>query len=152
MHAIVGRDLVRAVGALHDAAHATSASVAEARARLGCPLDEEVVEPRSLREVGDRPVVLAIDVLAVAQSHVCAGHDFLDDGGEIEGQQRGGTNADRAAAGLVAREARAVEQQHIAASLCELARSGTARRARADDDYFVLGLVGHHVDATTRTD
>lgn len=115
-------------------------AVVEVGAGGGGALGEVRVQPAALRHVRQRRAVLAVEGLAEAQGEARAVDRALDYRREVHVLYRGGAQRDAAAAGLVARKAVLVQEQHADAALGEQTRCRAARRAGAGHD----GVVGGH--------
>ncbi len=74
-----------------------------------------MVEPLPLRHVDERLPVAARERLPVAQAQIDGGNHVLDHGLDGERQEARRSPGHPAAAGLVPREARAVEEQDVRA-------------------------------------
>ena len=92
------------------------------------------VEPPTLRHQDERPLPAPLEPLPVAEAELEAVDDVLDDRVDRDGQLPHGPVGQAAAARLVAREALAVEQQHLRAALGETVGGRRAGRAGPDDD------------------
>src|SRR5207302_329275 len=120
---------VAAVGADHDACrhflavHRQSGrahvgdldAVAHVGPRFRRLLHEELVEPEALRHERERCARLALEAPAVVEAAFQRVDDFLDHGIDGEGQDACSAPGDAAAARLVAREGRAVDEQDACA-------------------------------------
>ena len=107
------------------------AEVGPGRRRL---LGEVRVEPAPLRHQDQRAFGPALEAAAVAKAEPAAPHRVLDDW--VDGNRQLPDRAVRqpAAAGLVARKALAVEQQHARARARETEGGGRSGRTGSDDD------------------
>ena len=124
-------DPVRAVRQALHAAHRLA--IAELDPGLLRALDQEVVQARASRQVAEHPVEIARHRPAVEEAQLRARYHLLDHRREVEREQPGAAESDRAAARLVAREAGAVQQQHIEAAFGDLARGGATGGTGAHD-------------------
>ena len=124
--AVAERDARPPLAVELDLAHLRA--VAERRAGERRLLGEEGVEPLALRHQHDRrePAVLERSEIAVAEGD--RRHALLHDRPDRERQQPGPAQRDAAAAGLVAGEARAVDEQRAHALAGEQMRGQRARR------------------------
>jgi hypothetical protein len=99
--------------------------------------DEVCVEPLPLCEVDERDAVPALERPAVPEAEIHLRSDFLDDRFDRERQEPRGTLGYAAAAGLVARKARAIEKQDVLSGRCQAVGGGRAGRPGPDDDRVV---------------
>src|SRR5581483_9704674 len=106
---------------------------AHLRAPFGRAFEQEVVEPLALRHVRERRARAALETGAEVEAAFDAVDHVLDDGLDREGKKARSAHGDAAAAGLVAREARLVEQEHARARAREAIGAGRACGAGADD-------------------
>ena len=114
-------------------------ALAHFRARLGGALEQEVVEPFALRHVRERRLRATGEVRAEVEPALDAVDHLLDDGLDRERQEARSAQRDAAAARLVAREARLVEQKHARARAREAVGGGRSGGAGADDGDIVGG-------------
>src|SRR6266542_2630337 len=96
--------------------------------------NEELVQPATLRHEAERLVARALEGGAIAEPQLEAVDDVLDDRVERERKQPRRAQRDSAAAGLVAREAGLVDEQHRGAAARKPVRGRRACGPGADDD------------------
>ena len=128
---------VRAVGADHDLGVdrvVRPEAVAELRPRLAGLLDQERVQPPSLRHPDQRLACPAPEVPPVAEAQLEDVDVVLDDGVDRERELALCPDGDPAAAWLVTREAGLVRQKHASATPCEVERGQRAGRPGSDDE------------------
>ncbi len=113
------------VGDLHPVAHV--------RSGFGRLQQEEVVEPPALRHQRQRLARASLEPRAVMQPAVETVDDVLDDGVDREREQPRGAARDSAAARLVPREGRRVDEQNVRAGAGEPVRGGRAGGPAAND-------------------
>src|SRR6185295_15347096 len=104
-------------------------------------LDEEGVESPTLRHPDQRRVVLAREARAVSKPELEAVDVALDHGRGVDGDPLQGPARETAAAGLVARKARLVDEQHADARASEVDRRRRPGRPGSDHER-VVGLHG----------
>ena len=114
-------------------------AVAELGARLDRLLGQMRVEPAALGHQHERPVAAALEAPAVAETEVDPLDHVFDDRLDRNRQLANRAVGQPAAAGLVAGEALAVEQQHARARARETERGRRAGRAGPDDDRVEAG-------------
>src|SRR5581483_9189485 len=134
---LLSRGAVAAVRADHDPrvelARVDGHALAHLGARVGGPLEEEVVEPLPLRHVRERGVGASREAVAIAQAAVHPVDRVLDDRLDRERQEPRSAAGHAAAARLVAREPRLVDHEDPRAGAREPERRDRSRRAAADD-------------------
>ena len=115
------------------------AAVAKLGAREGGLLGQVRIEPDSLGHEDERRVAAVLEPAAVAKPHPHGGDRVLDHRRDREGELARRSSGDAAAARLVAREARPVEQEHGGARAGQAMRARRACRPGAHDDHVVAG-------------
>ena len=109
-------------------------AVAELGAHGHGPLDQVVVEPPALGHEDERLAGRPLEASAVAEPEAHAIDDLLDDRVGRDGKLADGADRQAAAARLVARKARLVEEQHGRSLRGEAEGGRRPGRAGADDD------------------
>ncbi len=94
---------------------------------------QKLVEPASLRHERKRFASRAPEAPAVGQAAIQRVDDVLDNRVDREGQEPRRASGDAAAAWLVAREGRSVDEQHARACVRKTVRGGRAGGPGADD-------------------
>ena len=124
-------------------------TVAEVCAHAGGLLDEIGVEPRALGHDRERRVIAMLKLPGPFVADAEGGDRPLGDGSEREREQLDGRDQYAAAAGLVAREQCAVEQQHVHAGAGEVVGGGRSTWAGPDD--YGVPASDHRVQALSTT-
>src|SRR5271166_3662695 len=101
-------------------------------------LDKEVVQSPTLRHVNQRTGPAANEASAPTEAELHPVYDVLHDRLWIDRQLAHGADGDSAAARLVARERRLVEEQYACALARQSVGRGRARRTGADDNSVEL--------------
>ena len=138
---LLRRRAVAAVGADHDPRvelpRVGRLPLPHLGAHLGRLPQQEVIELPALRHVRERPAGSAREAMPVAEPALQPVGHVLDDRLDRERQEPRRATGDAAAARLVARERRLVEDKDARAGAGEAVGSGCARRPAPDDGHVV---------------
>ena len=112
----------------------TLAAARKSAPGLGCTLGQVGIQPAPLGHQDQRRGALPLEPLPVPQAQLERPHGVLHDGTDVERDLADCPVGQPAAAGLVAREARPVDEQDRRACAREPVRGRGSGRPRPDDD------------------